>query len=155
MYHYQKSKECCFLEIPFKSFFLVRLVSSFRWLHYWHFYQNYVTKPFPEMLIDRYSKNKTALIKEEASDGSSTMHTHMYACMHARTHAHKYTHTHTNKHTHVKVKHFQLPATFSYNYDVGTVHVHTWLPEILILIYRGIWHCVQGTVDPLAWRRTP
>ena len=50
-----------------KSFFS-KLVSSFRsptWLHYWHFYHNYVTKPFPEMLIDWSSEKKTDLIKEK------------------------------------------------------------------------------------------
>ena len=49
---------------------LVKIVLSFRspiWLHYWHLYHNYVTKPFPEMIIDRYSKKKTGLIKREAS----------------------------------------------------------------------------------------
>ena len=50
---------------------LVKLVSSFRspiWLHYWHFYRNYVTKPYPEMLIDCSSEKKTDLIKEKLLD---------------------------------------------------------------------------------------
>ena len=48
---------------------LDRLVSSFRspiWLHYWHFYHKYVTKPFPEMLID-VLKRRPGLINREAS----------------------------------------------------------------------------------------
>ena len=43
---------------------LVKLVSSFRspsWLH------SYVTKPVPEILIDKSSEKKTGLIKREAS----------------------------------------------------------------------------------------
>ena len=35
-----------------KSFFF-ELIRSPIWLHYWHFYQNYATKTFPKMLINR------------------------------------------------------------------------------------------------------
>ena len=57
------SQECFqnrFLEFhPRASLF--KLVLSFRspvWLHYWHFYHKYITKLFPEMVIDWSSDKK-------------------------------------------------------------------------------------------------
>ena len=69
-YHYQKSQECFqngFLEFhPRASLF--KLVLSFRSpirLHYWHFYHKYVTKPFPEMVIDWSSRSDKKGLKEK------------------------------------------------------------------------------------------
>ena len=58
---------------------LVKLISSMRsllWFHYWYFFHNWVTKPFPEMLIDRCSAKKTGLIKRETSQRYSYVHMH-------------------------------------------------------------------------------
>ena len=60
MYHYQKSQECFqnkFLELNPRASSLYLSFRSPIWLHYWHF--NYVTKSFPEMVIDWSSEEKT------------------------------------------------------------------------------------------------
>ena len=60
-YHYQKSQDSSkigFLKFHSRAFFVVKLVSSIQVLF---------GKPFPEVLNDRYSENKTVLIKEATS----------------------------------------------------------------------------------------
>ena len=57
-----------FLKFHPRASSLVKLVSSLRspiWLHYWHFYHKYVTKPFPELMD--VLKRRLGLIKREAS----------------------------------------------------------------------------------------
>ena len=56
--YYKKRRLLHFSKFHSRASFVVKLVSSIQVLF---------GKPFPEMPIDRYSQNKTVLIKEEAS----------------------------------------------------------------------------------------